>query len=101
MSAKQPFSPHYSTNQVLSPAAGALVANLDPNDKSVRLVNNGANIAYVRIYSSTGTAEVATTADFPIPGGSSATITKAMGQDRISYISATGTTLQVMTGEGW
>jgi hypothetical protein len=101
MSAKQPFSPHYGTNQVLSPAAGALVANLDPTDKSVRLVNTGANPAYIRIYSSSGAAEVATTADFLVPSGGIATITKATGQDRVSYISALGTTLQCMTGEGW
>src|SRR5690348_9439417 len=101
MSAKQPFSPHYGTNQLLSPAAGALIANLDPNDKNVRLVNTGTNPAYIRIYSSTGTAEVATTADFLISGGGTATITKAMGQDRMSYISALGTTMQCITGEGW
>lgn len=101
MAAKQPFSPHYGTNQLLSPAAGALVANLDPNDKSVRLVNTGTNPCYIRIYSSTGTAEVATTADYYVPGGALSTITKAMGQDRMSYISALGTTLQVMTGEGF
>ncbi len=101
MSAEQPFSPHYGTNQLLTPAAGALVANLDPNDKNVRLVNTGTNPAYIRIYSSTGTAEVATTADYLIPGGVSTTITKAMGQDRMSYVSALGTTLQVCSGEGW
>src|ERR1041385_8980313 len=97
MSAKQPFSPHYGTNQLLTPAAGALVANIDPNDKNVRL----ANPAYIRIYSSAGTAEVATTADYLVPGGLVTTITKAMGQDRMSYVSALGTTLQCMTGEGW
>jgi hypothetical protein len=101
MSAKQPFSPHYGTNQLLTPAAGALVANLDPNDKNVRLANTGTNPAYIRIYSSTGAAEVATTADYLVPGGLVTTITKAMGQDRMSYISALGTTMQCMTGEGW
>lgn len=101
MSAKQPFSPHYGTNQILTAAAGALVANIDPVDKNVRIVNTGSNIAYIRIYASTTTAQVATTADFPIPAGVISIITKADGQDRMSYISATGTTLQVMSGEGW
>lgn len=101
MSARQPFSPHYGTNQVLAAGAAALTANLDPVDKSVRIINTGSNIAYVRIFYSTGIAVPATTADFPITAGLAATITKADGQDRLSYISATGTSLQVMTGEGW
>jgi hypothetical protein len=100
MSALQPFSPHYGTNQVLTAAAAAATANIDPVDKEVRIINNGANIAYIRI-SRNDNVVAATTADLPILNGMSTTITKADGQDRLSYISALGTTLQVMTGEGW
>lgn len=101
MSAKQPFSPHYGTNQVLSAAAGAAIANLDPVDKSVRIINTGANKAYIRIYNSAGTVGVASVADFPVLPGASSTITKADGHDRMSYQSTAGTTLEVCTGEGW
>lgn len=102
MSAFQPFSPHYGTNQILAAAAGALIANIDPQDKNVRIVNTGSNPAYVRLYRSDAvSAPSATTADFRIQPGSSSTITKADGQDRLSYISALTTSLEVMTGEGW
>jgi hypothetical protein len=102
MSAFQPFSPHYGTNQILAAAVGAAVANIDPVDKSVRIVNTGSNPAYVRLYKSDANpAPSASTADFRVQPGSSSTLTKADGQDRISYISALGTNIEVMTGEGW
>jgi len=101
MSAKQPFSPHYGTSQTLTAGAAALTANIDPFDKNVRIVNTGANIAYIRISSSSGTVVAATTADHAIPASSTSTVTKADGQDRLSYISAAGATLIVSTGEGW
>lgn len=100
MSALQPFSPHFGTNQVLTAGAAALNATIDAVDKEVRIMNTGANIAYVRI-SRTDAIVAATTADFPIASGQTSTITKADGQNNLSYISAAGTSLQVMSGEGW
>ncbi len=101
MSAKQPFSPHYGSNQVLTAGAAALIADIDASNMQVRIVNTGSNIAYIRMYSSRAAAAVASTVDFAIPAGMSSVITKSLEQDRISYISALGTTLQLMTGEGW
>lgn len=100
MTAHSPFVPHYGSNQLVTPAAGALTATISKNDTSVRLVNSGAAICYVRLYNSANGAQVATTADFPVLNGQTATIRKPLDFDTISYISATGTTLQVMTGEG-
>ena len=101
MSAIQPFCPHYGSNQILTAGAAALIADIDASNGQVRFVNTGANIAYVRTYSSRAAAAVASTADFPIAAGMSSVITKSLEHDKLSYISAAGTTLQMMTGEGW
>lgn len=91
-----PFRPHYGSNQVVTPAAASAAIAIDRHDQSVRLANSGANICYVRI-SDTGDA---TTADMPVRTGESVIVRKADGQIRLSHISAAGTTLNVMTGEG-
>jgi hypothetical protein len=98
---KQPFSPHFGTNQVVAPAAASAAASISRDDKQVRVVNTGANIGYFRTYDSTAGAQSATTADCPVPAGLSTTITKGTNHDAIAYISAAGTTFQVMTGEGF
>lgn len=99
---KQPFMPAYGTNQVLSAAAASANATINKDNRQVRIVNTGANIAYVQTYSSAdqpGTA--ASIADFPIAGGQASTITKDTKHDTLAYISAAGTSLQVMTGDGY
>jgi hypothetical protein len=101
MSAQQPFSPHYGSNQVLTAGAAALSADIDATNAQVRIVNTGANIAYVRTYSSRAAAAVASTADLPIAAGAAKVFTKSLEHDKLSYISAAGTTLQMITGEGY
>jgi hypothetical protein len=71
--------------------------SIDAKAKSVRLVNSGANICYVRI--GTG-AQTATTADLPVRAASEVVVQKAEGEDTLAHISAAGTTLNVQTGEG-
>lgn len=102
MSARQPFSPAYGTGQAIAPAAASATVNINASNNQVRIVNTGAAIAFVRTFSNAaqpGTA--ATAADMPIPPNMAVTITKDLSHDRLAHISATGTTLQVMTGEGW
>jgi hypothetical protein len=91
--------PAYGTGQVLTPAAGAATANLTAGSKQLILTNLGANVAHVRV-GQTGLA-AATTADFPVLPGAQAIISKAMSDDKLSHISASGTTLHVMNGEGF
>lgn len=98
MTIKAPVQPGYGTGQVLTPAAGAATATLTPSSKQLILTNLGANVCYVRVGTGTLTA---TTADYPVPAGAQVVITKAMGDDKLSHISATGTTLHVMNGEGF
>lgn len=92
-----PFNPHRGANQVVTPAAASASIAIEANAKSVRLVNSGAGICYVRI--GTG-AQTATTADTPVRAGSEVVVMKAEGEDTLAHISAAGTTLNVQPGEG-
>lgn len=98
---KQPFFPHYGSNQILAAGAASSSTSISHQAKQLRVVNTGANIAYFRTYDSSNGAPVqpATTADYPVPAGSGAIVSK-QGHNAISVISAAGTTLQVMAGEG-
>ena len=95
-----PFSPGYGSNQVLTAAAVAADTAINASAAQMRIVNTGANIGYVRTYRSADGTQAATTADLPIPSGMATTVTKDQSHDRLSYISAAGTTLQVMAGQG-
>jgi hypothetical protein len=92
-----PFNPHRGANQVVTPAAGSASVSIEPMAHSVRLVNSGANICYVRI--GTG-AQTATTADLAVRAGSEVVVKKGDGEDTLAHISAVGTTLNIHTGEG-
>lgn len=90
------FRPRYGSNQVVTPAAASASITIDKDDTAVRLVNSGANICYVRVRNSAGAA---TTADLPIRAGSEIIVRKGGDDTILSHISATGTTLNVQTGE--
>ena len=99
---KQPFMPAYGTNQVVAPAAAAATITINKDNRQVRIVNTGANIAYVQTFSNNDQPGTnATTASFPIAAGQASTITKDTDHDRLSHISAAGTTLNIMTGDGY
>lgn len=103
MTAKQPFYPHYGQNQVATPAAASASLPISPDDKQLHVVNTGASIGYFRTYNSQrGTVvQAATTADYPVPPGMASTVSTGPNHDTISFISAAGTTFQIMTGEGF
>ena len=90
------FRPRYGSNQVVTPAAASASINIAKDDTAVRLVNTGANVCYVRVRNSAGAA---TTADLPVRAGSEVIIRKGVDDTVLSHISASGTTLNVMTGE--
>lgn len=100
MSLHQPFFPHFGSNQVLTAGASSASAVLHRGPKQIRVANTGANKAYIRTYDSTDGAQSATTADYCIQPGTAAVISK-IHHNAVAYISATGTTLEIMTGEGW
>jgi hypothetical protein len=99
---KQPFAPKYGSNQVVSAGAAALIISIDADNKQIQVVNTGSNKGYVQTYSSLTTpAPEATVADCPVAAAGRVVLTKPMDHDRLSYISASGTTLEIMTGEGF
>lgn len=98
MTIRAPVQPAYGTGQVVTPAAGAASISLNSQAKQIILTNLGANVCYVRVGSGTVTA---TTADYPVPSGAQLVISKGDGDNVLSHISAAGTTLHVMTGEGF
>lgn len=98
MTIKAPVQPAYGTGQTLTPAAASAQATLPRGNKQVILTNTGANICYVRIGQGALTASAA---DFPVPAGSQSVVSKADDDNVLAHISAAGTTLHVMTGEGW
>lgn len=97
MSVEQPVGPQYGSGQVLSPAAASANVTV-PATKQLILTNLGVNVCYVRCGA---TSQTATTADYPCPPGLQVTITKGELQVNMAHISAGGTTLHVMGGEGW
>jgi hypothetical protein len=98
MTIKAPVQPGYGTGQVLSPAAAAATATLKTGSKQLILTNLGANVCYVRVGQSVANAS---TADYPVPAGAQVVITKAQDDNQLSHISAVGTTLHVINGEGF
>jgi hypothetical protein len=98
MSVLQPFNPKYGSGQNVAPAAASAPITIGKGEKQVRLVNTGAAECYVRL----GVAGVvATAADYLVRPGAEKVITKEQDHDTLAHISATGTTLNVMVGEGW
>lgn len=97
MTIRAPFEPRRGTNQVavVSGVSGSL--SIDPEAKSVRLVNSGSNLCHVRIGEG---AQTATTADMIVLANTSIVVQKSEGENTIAGISAAGTTLHVQTGEG-
>jgi hypothetical protein len=91
------FNAKRGSNLEVAPAVGSASSPIDQTNKSVRCVNWGAALCYVRI----GTGpQTASSADTPIRAGSEVVLAKAEGEDTIAYLSATGTTLSIQTGEG-
>lgn len=99
MTARQPIAPAYGTGQVVTPAAASATVALTKGSNQLVLTNVGAAVCYVRV-GDTG-MPAATTADFPVPANTQVTITKAQDQNALSHISAVGTTLHIMNGEGF
>jgi hypothetical protein len=95
----QPVSPSYTRGQTVNPAAASANVALSSSSKQLILTNLGANVCYVRL--SDDAAAVATTADYPVPSGAQLVISKDERHTRLAHISAAGTTLHFIPGEGF
>lgn len=89
MTVKTPFMPRYGANQKVSRGQ----ATIDPMAQTVRVVNSGDSVVYVRI----GFGDFsASESDTPVLGKSSLLLKKQIGDDKIAVTGA----VDVQTGEG-
>lgn len=102
MTIKQPFAPRYGATVALTAGTIAAIAIVNPGNKQWRIANKGAVDIHVRGYTDADGAQTATAADFPVLAGQTSTITVSEKFDRMSYVTATGTSSGFVTpGEGW
>lgn len=99
MSALQPFNPRWGSNQSLTANSSSQRVSTSSYTKQLHIENTGTtNPVYVRVGD---ISVVATTADLRISPGTVEVITKFQDNAYLAYISASGTTLEVIEGEGW
>ena len=96
----KPFCPQYKSNQNVSATSPAAYITINRDSDQIRIVNSGSNVAYICTYDSAGTVQVAAATDFAIFPNQTSTISKSEYHDRLSYFSAAGATLSIMTGQG-
>jgi len=94
-----PFAPSYGNGTTVSPGAGSANAAISIKSQTLCLTNLGTNVCYIKI--TDDATATASTADYPLPGGAQVTITKPYDYNRIAHISADGTDLHILPGEGF
>ena len=98
MAVLETFAPSYGKGVTVTPGVASATTTVGEGSKSLTLTNTGSNICYVRVGSSGITAS---TADYPVLAGTQVSISKAQDHTTLAHISADGTTLHVIPGEGW
>lgn len=93
-----PFAPSYNRGVIVTPGATSATVVLTGATQTLCFTNLGANVCYVRL---SDVAITASTADYPIPGGAQVTISKPREYANLAYISAAGTSLHIIPGEGF
>jgi hypothetical protein len=98
MSVKAPFQPAASSGVIVTPAAASAAVTIGLGNKNVCFTNLGANVCYVRC----GLAGItASTADYPVLPNSQIVLGKDQDHNTVAHISASGTSLSILPGEGW
>lgn len=98
MSQFAPFSPAYKTAITLSVTAASVDISIPPS-KQVRLVNLGDEVVYVVVGNG---AQTATDEDFLIPPKAVEVITRREDFKNVAVLSTvTGSSVNIMAGEGW
>lgn len=91
------FAPNGSDTATMVATTASASVSIDAHSNSVRVVNTGAAMAFLRFGATSATA---TTADMPIASGATETFTKGSA-DKVAAITASGTaTLYFTSGEG-
>lgn len=91
------FNPAYGTGVEVAPAASSAATEIGFGSQSIVVTNLGSSVAYVRCGLST---VAASTADYPVLGGQQVSLTKFQDHTHVAYISAAGTSLHIIAGEG-
>lgn len=94
------FRPGLNSNYVVTPNSSSASTTLtaqQAQSNAIRFVNSGVNICYVATGNDT---VIASTASTPVLPNSAVILRKSFGDNIVSYISASGTTLNFQTGEG-
>lgn len=95
---KAPFQPAATQGQTVAPAAASAAITMGFGNKNICFTNLGANVCYVRI----GPAGIiASAADYPVLPNSQIVLSKQQDDNTMAHISAAGTTLHAIPGEGW
>lgn len=105
MSTYTPFMPKKGGNQKVSATTTSALITIGKGNKSLRVINAGANVTFFRTYRAADGAEACTAADTPVAvsgaAGSVLVIEKPEDHDTVSYLAETGATVMHFTpGEG-
>jgi len=99
MNTLEPFTPNFGSGVTVTASSTSANITVPENAESVCITNIGANIAYIKTGVLVGAT--ASIADYPILPYAQAIITKSSSHGYFAYISAAGTSLHVMIGEGF
>ena len=91
------FNPAYGRGVVVTPAGTSASSELGRGSKSIVVTNSGAGLCYVRTGDSSA---VASDADYPVLPSQQVSLGKFQDDTHVAYISADGTTLHIIAGEG-
>lgn len=105
MSTESPFMPKKGANQKVTSSTTAAAITCGGGNKSLRIINAGAQVIYFRTYRASEGAETATSADTPVAvsgaAGSVLVIEKPQDHDTISYVADSATPIaHFQPGEG-
>lgn len=95
---EQPIQPAYGSGVLAAPGAESAVTSIVKGNKQAILTNLGANTCFIRFGQG---AITASDKDYPVPPGAQVVVTKSAEDTAIAHISALGTTLHIMAGEGY
>ena len=88
----------YTQGAVVTPAAGSANTEKGKGDAQVTFTHLSGGLTYVR----TGfSGVVATTSDYPILPGTQVSLSKDIDHTHIAYLSAAGSSLHIITGNGF
>ena len=105
MTIASPFQPKKGANQKVTAGAASATIGIGTGNRSLRIMNAGAQVVYFRTYNSANGAEAATIADTPVAtsgaAGSVLVIEKPHDHDTVAYIADSSTSIvHFQPGEG-